>query len=86
MVWFDGARCYGADSNLFFPTRGGTGTAGKAICKPCPAKKDCLYYATFVTPVKEEGVWGGTTSKERRRLRKDAVNRGAAVLAERPNP
>ena len=76
MVWFDGARCYGADPDLWFPTIGQTVTAAKAICNgddnnpPCPAKAECLHYATFVKPVKEEGVWGGTTRLERRRLRR----------------
>ena len=79
MVWFDGARCYGADPNLWFPTIGQTVTAAKAICNgddnnpPCPALDDCAYYATFVRPVKEEGVWGGLTRLERRALRRAAA-------------
>ncbi len=79
MVWFDGARCYGADPDLWFPTTGGTGVAAKKICNgdttrgPCPAKAECLEYATFVRPVKEEGIWGGTGRIERRRLRKAAA-------------
>ncbi len=72
MVWFDGARCYGADPDIFFPTRGMTAAPAKAICEPCPAKKDCLHYATFITPVKEEGIWGGSTGKKRRQMRKEA--------------
>ncbi len=71
MVWFDGARCYGADPDIFFPTRGkSTVPEAKAICEPCPAKAECLHYATFVKPVKEEGIWGETTRLERRALRK----------------
>ncbi len=78
MVRFDGARCYGADPDLFFPTRGQNAKAGKAICDgdtlsgPCPARAECLHYATFVRPVKENGVWGGTNGRERQRLRKAA--------------
>ncbi len=73
MVRFDGARCYGADPQLWFPTTGQTAVAAKAICKPCPAKAECLHYATFVKPVKEEGIWGETTRLERRALRKAAA-------------
>ncbi len=79
MVWFDGARCYGANPNLFFPTRGRTGTKAKAICNgddivgPCPARTECREFATFIVPVMEEGVWGGTTRLERRRLRREAA-------------
>lgn len=80
MVRFDGARCEGADPNLFYPTRGQTSTAAKAICDgdtlsgPCPAKAECLEFATFGTkPVMEHGVWAGTTGRQRQRLRKEAA-------------
>ncbi len=72
MVWFDGARCYGADPDIWFPPRGAALTAAKQICAPCPAIAECLHYATFVVPVKEEGVWGGASRMERRQLRKEA--------------
>ncbi len=81
MVRFDGARCYGADHNLFYPTRGKNAKAGKAICDgdtlsgPCPARAECLEFATFGTkPVMEYGVWGGTTGRERQGLRKAAAS------------
>ena len=81
MVWFDGARCYGADPDLWFPSRGGRAAVktAKGICNgdddrgPCPARTECLQYATFVRPVKEEGIWGGMSRIERRRLRKAAA-------------
>lgn len=38
---------------------------GKVICKCCPVKDECLIWALMY---KEEGVWGGTTDQERKRL------------------
>ena len=78
MVWFDGARCYGADPDIWFPKTVTAAKQAKAICNgddehpACPAKADCLYYATFIPPVKEDGIWGGTTRLERRLMRKAA--------------
>lgn len=38
--------------------------AGKALCRSCPVRKDCLLYAVETNEV--FGTWGGYTEKERR--------------------
>jgi WhiB family redox-sensing transcriptional regulator len=64
--WRQYARCLGADPDLFYPVSDDAGEAAKAICAVCPVREPCLEYA--VTAREKEGVWGGRTEKERRRL------------------
>ncbi len=50
------------------------GAVGKApekarrICADCPVQQECLDYALEIPSL--EGIWGGTTERERQRLRK----------------
>jgi WhiB family redox-sensing transcriptional regulator len=64
--WRQYARCLGADPDIFYPVAEDAGLAAKAICAVCPVREPCLEYA--VTAREKEGVWGGRTEKERRRL------------------
>lgn len=63
--------CQTTDPELFFPEPKGpvaTAREAKALCGQCPARvRDaCLAYA-LTSQV--EGIWGGTSGKERRKLR-----------------
>ena len=40
----------------------------RAICEACPVMDECLRYALATNQT--EGVWGGMTGSERRRLRR----------------
>jgi hypothetical protein len=71
--WITGAACRGADIDLFFPERGRPATEAKAICSQCPVASECLAYA--VTHRIKEGIWGGTTEIDRRRLYRRAPYR-----------
>jgi len=42
----------------------------KAICSTCPVQSDCLTYA--MDGRVDDGVWGGTTGKERKAMRRKA--------------
>jgi WhiB family transcriptional regulator, redox-sensing transcriptional regulator len=70
--WWSDAACSTADPELFFPVSS-LGPAfrqvaqAKAICARCPIQQACLGYALDAGPV--QGIWGGTTEAERRRLR-----------------
>lgn len=57
---------------LFFPARGDMETVqrAKAVCAGCPVAEQCLEFALLLN---EPGVWGGTTGRERRELRKERV-------------
>lgn len=63
--WEEQAACRGTDPNLFFPERGETAQAAKEVCEACPVRQACLA-AHLHEP---EGVWGGTTPQQRRRIR-----------------
>lgn len=77
--WLEGAACDGMDPELFFPSKGPTAPQqvreAKAVCATCPVRLACLEYALSVP--EHWGVWGGTTEKERQRIR--ARRRGAAA-------
>lgn len=67
--WRSSAACAreGLDPELFFPvSRHGPTEPAKAVCRACPAVRDCLRYA-IANDV--QGVWGGTTYDERNYLR-----------------
>ena len=68
------AACLGSDPNVFHPTRGENAAAAKAICEACPEILECRSYALAV-PV--YGIWGGTTFRERQRLRHSVVGMSA---------
>jgi WhiB family redox-sensing transcriptional regulator len=64
--WRQYARCLGADPELFHPPADDPADEAKAICAICPVREPCLEYA--ITAREKQGVWGGLTEKERRRL------------------
>lgn len=74
--WYDDARCRGTDTRLFFGVKGDKSSTLEAVnvCETCPVVSDCLALAV-ADPEYDFGVWGGTTPKERKRLRRE---RGAA--------
>jgi len=59
------------EQGVFFPDDGDVGAiaGAKTICASCPVLDDCLAYA--LETIQTEGIWGGTTSRERRKLRRD---------------
>ena len=66
------ALCAQTDPEAFFPGPDSYWTTpryAKEICGRCPVKLDCLAWA--LENNEREGVWGGTTPKERQRLRKN---------------
>ena len=54
---------------MFFPDRGGSSKAARALCSECPVQAKCLEYA--LQNQEQHGIWGGTSEPERRRLRRD---------------
>lgn len=63
--------CMAEDPETMFPDERGGGDAvarARAVCKRCPLKKDCLEHALRVP--EEFGMWGGTTARQRRIIRK----------------
>lgn len=83
--WQDQARCLelGKDTEMFFsedeerPSRERTTREelAKAVCTPCPVKQACLQAALDGDEV---GVWGGTDTQQRRKMRRRGARRSCA--------
>lgn len=70
--WLRAAACLDEDEELFFPL-GESGAANerqiaqaKAVCARCPVRAECLEFA--LGNGLDEGVFGGLTPQERRKL------------------
>jgi WhiB family redox-sensing transcriptional regulator len=73
-----GALCRQIDTGeLFFPEKGGSTAPAKAVCARCPVQEPCLQYA-LDHPV--DGVWGGTSVRERQALARAAGRTYSPVL------
>ena len=71
--WWSRAACATADPDLFFPiSHSGPAvrqvTRAKAVCARCEIRRECLRYALDAGSI--QGVWGGMTEMERRRLQR----------------
>jgi len=66
-AWMQRGACRGEDPAVLLPGLGGTTTKARAICAVCPVRQECLEYALADTEL--AGVFGGTSKRERRKLR-----------------
>ena len=66
-AWMDRARCRGEDRELFFPTVGASSAGARVICATCTVRQECLAFALADNEL--IGVWGGTTTQQRKELR-----------------
>jgi WhiB family redox-sensing transcriptional regulator len=66
--WRKQAACRGLDVEVFYPATEDEADAAeaKAVCAECPVRQLCLEHA--LAHREREGVWGGTTERERRRI------------------
>lgn len=64
------AACVGQNPAWWFPERGQNDILDLAlsICGQCPIKTECLAFALCTG--EDQGIWGGTTGRERRKGRK----------------
>jgi WhiB family redox-sensing transcriptional regulator len=67
--WQAQALCAQTDPEAFFPEKGGSARAAKAVCMQCPVRAECLAFA--LEHDERYGVWGGLSERERRRLRSE---------------
>ena len=75
--WHKFGACRGLDTNLFFPDRGVSHWEiehAKQVCKKCVVREFCLSDA-LAQDEDPAGVWGGTSGRERRELRRVALRR-----------
>lgn len=67
--WWRQAACQHHQDLDWFPGRGVSSEAQRAICARCPVRTDCLEEALSVSHEADHGIWGGLTTDERRDLR-----------------
>lgn len=73
LKWREDAACKGVDPNIFVPSLGrgdgrNTYKEARTYCSQCSVVNDCLNYALKVNM--EFGMFGGTTPRQRRSLKK----------------
>jgi WhiB family redox-sensing transcriptional regulator len=71
--WRSSALCRNEDPDLFFPTKSQPRIieAAKAVCRGCTVILECLDTARD-----DDGIWGGMTQDERRRLKRRNTGQG----------
>jgi len=70
-AWTTDALCAQVDPDLFYPESGAPNRDAKRVCAGCEVRAECLAYA--LAHRERFGVWGGTTERERRRMRRGPV-------------
>lgn len=83
-AWMADGLCGTVDPELWFPSHEHQTThIAKALCHTCPVVAQCLEFALADTTL--EGIWAGTTPRERSRLRgpRPAVTR---IVTATPKP
>lgn len=75
LFWMQFAACRDTPVSEMFPSNGGGTVKAKRTCNsggpgggPCIVRKACLMYALGHRI--DHGVWGGTSERQRRRMRK----------------
>jgi WhiB family redox-sensing transcriptional regulator len=66
--WRDEVACRDEDTDIFFPLTDEDAGPALAICATCPVREECLEFALITR--QDDGVWGGLTETQRRRLRR----------------
>jgi WhiB family transcriptional regulator, redox-sensing transcriptional regulator len=65
-IWNNQAACRGLDPEIFYPVSEEEAEQAKAVCAQCAVQRACLEHA--LGSRERDGVWGGATEKERRRI------------------
>lgn len=70
--WQDEAACRSVDPALFWPEEdedfSASARMARKVCAVCPVRVECLTHA--MTWPEREGIWGGLSSRQRGRLRR----------------
>lgn len=68
MTWRGQAACRNLDTEIFFPDSEADAGPALSVCAVCPVRAECLDWA--IETRQHDGVWGGTTETERKRIRR----------------
>ncbi len=69
--WRDLALCAEIDPERWFPEKGASTREAKQVCRKCDVRAECLAYA--LRNGEREGIWGGMSDRERRRIGRQAA-------------
>ena len=64
--WRSRGACQGLDADIFYPDNDDHADVAKTVCADCAVRIACLHHA--LDNREHQGVWGGATASERRRL------------------
>jgi Transcription factor WhiB len=85
--WMADGLCneYVEQANDWFPERGqhDAEMRARAVCGRCLVRAECLAYALEMVEHDSPGIWGGTSARERRALRRTAI--AADSVVQSPN-
>ncbi len=79
--WMAAGSCRQVPPETMFPTDSAGVIVARGVCADCPVRSNCLDYA-LANRIKE-GVWGGTSSRQRTRINR---SRRAEASAARNAP
>lgn len=66
LAWRQRAACVGVEPEIFYPVSEDDADQAKAVCAQCEVREACLEFA--LANRERDGVWGGATERERRRI------------------
>ena len=70
--WSERGKCRGENVDLFYSNdRSVQRKVIEAYCSGCGVRSFCLDYALSLPPHLDKGIWGGTTERRRRGLRRE---------------
>jgi len=72
--WRQDANCRGLSPSLFFPERGESTKHAMAVCAACTVAAECLAYGLTLRGREGAGIWGGTTERQRRNIRRESLS------------
>ena len=76
LSWRKRGACRGLDPEVFYPVSEEDATDAKRICGTCSVRDQCLEFA--LANREADGIWGGATEKERRRILRQRRKSAAA--------
>lgn len=74
--WRQRGACRGLDPDIFYPPTDEEAAEAKAVCAACAVRETCLEFALDTREA--DGIWGGTTGRERRRILRQRRKTAAA--------
>jgi WhiB family redox-sensing transcriptional regulator len=66
VAWRSSGACQGLDAEIFYPENEDNADFALSVCEHCAVRIACLNYALDTR--EQQGVWGGATARDRRKM------------------